>query len=83
MVLDKDEVQSAKAAGPMTEKRGTVLCFLPGKNLEQVFERYSRLITFLLNMTLLVILLIYLTQNIETECLRILLKKISTCFTCF
>ena len=34
MVLDKDEVQSAKASGPMTEKRGTVLCFLPGKNLK-------------------------------------------------
>lgn len=30
MVLDKDEVQNAHAPGPTLEKRGTVLCFLPG-----------------------------------------------------
>jgi len=32
MVLDKDEVQNAQEKGTMLEKRGTVLCFLPGRN---------------------------------------------------
>ena len=65
MVLDKDEVQSAQAAGPMLEKRGTVLCFLPGNN-SITFIIYPFLFLKLLNIKkrayfLFIYLFIYFT----------------------